>query len=105
MALTRDFRETVKARIQADPAFRVALLSEAVELLVTGDLSTGKSILRDYVNATIGFEGLSAETGLPAKSLMRMLSKTGNPRADNLFSVIVALQKTQGIQLAVSAAA
>lgn len=105
MALTRDFRETVRARIQSDSAFRAALLSEAVELLLTGDVSTGKSILRDYVNATIGFDALSTETGLPAKSLMRMLSKSGNPRADNLFNVIAALQKNQGIQLSVSTAA
>jgi len=105
MTITRDFKETIKARAQADPAFRSALLSEAIEVLLADDLQTGKSVLRDYINATIGFEALAIQSGLNAKSLMRMFSKSGNPRADNLFKVIAALQKSEGIQLAVSAAA
>lgn len=104
MALTREFKETVKARLDGDPAFRAALLSDAVELLLEGDLGTGKRVLRDFVNATIGFEALSLEVGVPAKSLMRMLGPKGNPRADNLFNVIRQLQQSSGIHLAVAAA-
>ncbi|MGO4319687.1 transcriptional regulator, partial [Agrobacterium sp. MCAB5] len=59
MALTREFKQTVKARAEKDPAFRAALLSDAVELLLEGDVETGKSVLRDFINATIGFETLS----------------------------------------------
>jgi len=58
MALTRSFKETVKARATQDPAFRVALLEEALEALVNADLETGKVLLHDYVNATLGFEEL-----------------------------------------------
>jgi len=36
MALTRDFKETVKARAERDVAFREALLTEAVERLIAG---------------------------------------------------------------------
>lgn len=104
MALTREFKETVKSRVERDPAFRSALLSDAVELLLEGDLDTGKAVLRDFINATIGFERLSDMVDMPAKSLMRMFSPKGNPRADNLFSVIHALQKEAGIHLAVAAA-
>jgi DNA-binding phage protein len=101
MALTRDFKETVKARVSADLAFRAALLTEAVELLLSGDVATGKALLRDYINATIGFESLADEVGTPSKSLMRMFSAKGNPRADNVFSVISHLQHKTGVHLAV----
>ncbi|CAN7187779.1 DNA-binding protein [Neorhizobium sp. LjRoot104] len=104
MALTREFKETVKARLDQDPAFRAALLSDAVELLLEGDLDTGKSVLRDFINATIGFEALAEKVGMPAKSLMRMFGPKGNPRADNLFNVIRQLQESSGIHLAVAAA-
>lgn len=50
MGLTRDFKETVRTRIATDPAFRMALLRECVECLLSGDLDTGKAILRDYIN-------------------------------------------------------
>ncbi|MGF0521267.1 DNA-binding protein [Agrobacterium pusense] len=104
MALTREFKQTVKARAENDPAFRAALLSDAVELLLEGDVETGKLVLRDFINATIGFETLSEQVDVPSKSLMRMFGPKGNPRADNLFSVIHALQKNAGIHLAVAAA-
>jgi len=51
MALTRDFKELVKARAARDPAFREALRIEAVELLLVGELDTGNAVLRDYINA------------------------------------------------------
>lgn len=101
MALTREFKETVKARVDSDPAFRAALLKEAVELMLEGDVATGKAVLRDYIKATMGFEGLADEVGTPSKSLMRMFSPSGNPSADNLFAVISQLQKATGVQLAI----
>lgn len=102
MALSREFRDTVKARAERDPAFRAALLAEAVERLLAGDLDTGKAVLRDYINATVGFEQLAKETGTPSKSLMRMLGPNGNPRARNLLSVIAQLQRVSGMHLAVA---
>ena len=105
MPLTRDFRETVKARAEHDMAFRAALLSEVVDLFLAGDVATGKTVLRDYINATIGFAALAESTGLPVKSLMRMVSGSGNPRADNLFAVLSALQQATGVHLRVQAAA
>lgn len=104
MALTRDFKETVRDRAQSDPAFRAALMSEAIELLLSGDVETGRALLRDYINATIGFVELSKISGLPSKSLMRMFGPSGNPRADNLFAVIRLLQDETGVQIAVKAA-
>ena len=101
--LTREFKETVKARADRDVAFRAALLSEAVDLLISGEVDTGKAVLRDYIKATVGFEELAEEVGTPSKSLMRMLSEKGNPSASKLFAVISQLQKATGVQLAVGA--
>jgi DNA-binding phage protein len=92
----------VKARAERDPEFRAALFTEAVEQMLSGDLETGKAVLRDYINATVGFERLARETGTPVKSLMRMFGPKGNPRARNLFSVIDRLQKVARIRLDVS---
>jgi len=103
MALTREFKETVKARAERDPAFRKALLKEAIEQLISGDVETGKAVLRDYINATVGFEKLAKETGTPSKSLMRMLSANGNPRANNLLAVIGKLQRVTKVHLEVAA--
>jgi DNA-binding phage protein len=103
MALTRSFKETVKARAARDKKFREALLTEAIEQLLAGELETGKAVLRDYINATIGFEKLAEDTGTPPKSLMRMLSPKGNPRANNLFVVISQLQRASGLHLEVAA--
>ena len=97
MALTRDFKETIQERVQRDPEFREALLQEGVECLLSGDVDTGKAVLRDYINATIGFEQLVNLTCKPPKSLMRMLGPKGNPQAKNLFEIIGQLQKSEGI--------
>lgn len=88
MALTRDFKETVLARVQADPKFRDAMLKEGVETMLAGDVESGKAILRNYIKATVGFEQLGAETGSSPKSLIRMFGPSGNPQARNLFSVM-----------------
>ena len=103
MGLTRSFKQTVQARVLADPAFRDALLQEGVEALLGGDVETGKAVLRDYIKATVGFEQLGAETGASPKSLIRMFGPTGNPQARNLFSVISHLQRHAGLTLHVTA--
>ena len=99
MALTRSFKNTVQARAGRDPTFREALLSEGVDAMLSGDIDTGKAVLRDYINATVGFEKLASATGTPAKSLMRMFCPAGNPNARNLFGVLGELQRQSGVQL------
>ena len=55
MPLTRDFRETIQARIERDLGFRQELLKEGVECLLSGEVEVGKAALRDFINATGGF--------------------------------------------------
>ena len=103
MALTRSFRETVRARAQRDPDFRIALIREAVEKLIGGDVETGLSILGDYVNATVGYKTLAEKTGKNPKSLMRMLGPSGNPTVENLFNVISQLKEQEGLEFDIRA--
>lgn len=103
MALTRDFRETILARVQADAKFREGLLRDGIESMLSGDVDAGKAILRDYIKATIGFERLGAETGSSPKSLIRMFGPGGNPQARNLFAIVAHLQRQAQITLHVTA--
>ena len=77
-------------------------MREAVECILNGDLDTGKAVLRDYVNATVGFQDLEERTHIPAKSLMRMLGPKGSPSVANFSSILVALQKAEGVYFELS---
>jgi len=99
MTLTRDFKLTVAQRVRRDPDFAKALLDEAATLFLNGEPESARLILRDLVNATVGFEGLAAQTAKPAKSLHRMLSASGNPSMDNLAAIFRAIRKKLGVVL------
>ena len=103
MPLTRDFRVTIRERLARDPGFREALLEQGAQCLLAGEVEAGKSILRDYVNGTIGFQELGGLTATSPKSLMRMLSPNGNPQARNFFEIISCLQEREGLHLKVHA--
>lgn len=101
MTLTRDFKETVIQRIQDEPGFATALLDEAVALFLNGEPETARLILRDLVNATIGFEKLAVETSKPSKSLHRMLSAKGNPTMENLNAIFNVLRQKLKVNIKV----
>jgi hypothetical protein len=105
MPLTLSFKKFVKSRIEQDSKFRQALFQEAVQSRIDGDVDTAKSILRDYINAAIGFPALAKVTRMPPKSLMRIFGPKGNPTAVKLFGVIVALQAKAGVHLEIRAVA
>lgn len=97
MVLTRDFKETVKERAACDPAFAKAMLDEAATAFLNGEPHVARLILRDLVNASVGFEELATETNRPSKSLHRMLSEKGNPSMDNLAAIFGAVRKRLGV--------
>jgi len=105
MPLTRNFKVTIQARAKRDPRFREALFTEAMNAYLSGDTEAGKAVLRDLVNATIGFERLAAEVKKPSKSLHRMLAPRGNPNIENFFGIVAALQKKTRVRLEIRARA
>ncbi|QDU90127.1 hypothetical protein Pla175_35280 [Pirellulimonas nuda] len=103
MPKPRSFRTTVVERARREPEFRVGLLTEAAECFLTGEVDAAKIMLRDYVNATLGFKALAAIVDKKPESLMRMLSEKGNPRANNLAQLISSLRSHEGVTLRVEA--
>src|ERR1700722_4595378 len=102
MAKAKNFRDLVERHVKDDRKFAKALLREGIDAMLSGDLDAGKTIVRDYIKATIGFEKLGEATDTPPKSLIRMFGPRGNPQARNLFGVIGYLQKRAGVQLHVT---
>jgi hypothetical protein len=99
VALTSNFRRTVQARAQRDAAFREGLLSEALENLLSGDVAVGKELLRDYINATIGFPKVAVRTKTHVKTLHQMFGPNGNPTANKLFESVAYLQRSRVFDL------
>ena len=100
MAITRKFRETVMDRAARDPEFRQGLLIDGINCILTGDtedVAVGKALIRDYVNATIGFDALAKQTGLRRETLMRMLSMKGNPTLTKLNMITRTLLEMEKI--------
>jgi hypothetical protein len=102
MPLTRSFKETIREQL-VNVKFRREFLREAVANMVAGDLETAKAVLREYINGTVGFIALGEALSKSPKSLMRMLSREGNPQARNLFEIVALLQKIDGTVLEVRA--
>ena len=105
MALTRNYRETVLARIKRDPEFARALFAEATGALLEGETAEGLSMLRDLVHAEITFKELARQTGLGEKTLHRMLNRQGNPTARNLGVIVKRIAEDLGIRPRVQVAA
>jgi DNA-binding phage protein len=101
MALTSDFREGVQARMRREPAFRRGMLSEAIESLLSGEVALAKEILRDYINATVGFPKLAAATKIHVKTIHQMFGPKGNPTASRLFEIVAYLQEAEGVRFEV----
>jgi DNA-binding phage protein len=99
MAFMRDFKKTVVARVERDPAFAKALLDEAATLFLSRELVTARLILRELVNSALGFERVAKVTATPSKSLHRMLSSKGNPSMDNLAAIFDAIRKCLKVSL------
>src|SRR6266478_40665 len=101
MALTRDYKETVIARIKRDRKFARGLFAEAINALLEGETAEGLSMLRDLIHAEITFKELARQTGLGEKSLHRMLNRSGNPTAKNLGTIIRSIAEDLDIKVRV----
>ncbi|MEY3182236.1 MAG: hypothetical protein RLZ35_221 [Pseudomonadota bacterium] len=102
MALTKEFKKTVSDRARRDPEFRKALLQEAMNEFLAGDLDTAKIVLRDYINASTQFNRIAKQIHKNDKSVQRMLSPKGNPTTSNFCLLLNAIQKTEGVTFEVN---
>ena len=102
MPLTRNFKDTVMARAKADKEFREELIVEATNALLEGDIDTGKSLIRDYLNATEAFTVVAKQLQKDEKSLRRMLGPSGNPTLKNFIGILRACSSSEHLSLKVS---
>ncbi len=99
--LTRPWNDLVREMFQSDSEFRKAVLAEAVSSMLASEVEVGKSMVRKYVNATVGFIALGEALGKSSKTLMQMLGPKGNPNIRNFFEIVAYLQKVEGFELTV----
>jgi hypothetical protein len=100
--LTRSFEDLVQQRVASDAAYGEALLREGIDTMLSGDVDTGKEVLRDNIKATTGFEKLGEANRHAAEKPDPHVRARGNPQAKNLFSVLGYLQRQAGLQLHVT---
>jgi DNA-binding phage protein len=103
MPLTHSFRDTVKERARKDPEFRVGLLTEAIECMLSDETDVAKKLLRNHIKAIIGFQELGTLTKKDPKNLMRMLGPKGNPSLKDISSLLAFLKENEGVKLHVEA--
>jgi len=103
MVLTVDHHETVQDRSRRAPASRRFVLMGCVEHLILGEAVVARSRLRDYVIGAVGFERLGAMTGEPPQRLEQMFGSEGEPRAGDLFEILVLLAQHEGVHLEMGA--
>ena len=102
MALTRTFKETVQLRVKQDPEYRKELIIEATNAFLDGDIITGKTLLRDYLNATEALPSIADELALDEKSIRRMIGPRGNPTLTNFINLLGACKKRENLDLKVA---
>lgn len=97
---TVPYNDSIKAMVERNPRMAIEMFEDAINALLAGELEEGRLLLRQYVNATIGFQELARRTGKQDKNLMRTLSASGNPTVANLFDIIQACVQAEGVSLA-----
>lgn len=99
MPLTKKFKDTVMARAKADKEFREELIIEATNALLDGDIDVGKSLIRDYLNATEAFSAVAEQLHKDEKSIRRMLGPSGNPTLKNFIGILKACGNSEHLHL------
>ncbi|WP_419660874.1 hypothetical protein Dvar_12780 [Desulfosarcina variabilis str. Montpellier] len=102
MVSTREFKETVQLRVKQDPEYRKELIIEATNAFLDDDVSKGKTMLRDYLNATEALPDIARELGLDEKSIRRMIGPRDNPTLNNFINLLGACKRRENLELKVA---
>ncbi len=90
MPLTKKFKELVVARAENDPDFRKGLIIEAINMILGGEITAGRIMLRDYINATGAMDEICQKVDKHKSAISRMLGPSGNPTLESIVPVIKA---------------
>ncbi len=103
MPLSREFKELVVAKANTDPDFRKGLIIEAINMILRGEITAGRIMLRDYINATGAMDDLCKELNKHKSAISRMLGPSGNPTLESIVPVIKACAEREKISPVVCA--
>ena len=103
-ALNRQLSPEIFRRLNNDRDFRNHVLIGSAQALLDNDVALSKGLMRRLVDATIGFETLAEFVEGHPKSLIRMLSRNGNPSAWHLAAILSRLTWAHGVRLKVMVA-
>jgi hypothetical protein len=101
MPVAKLFRETVIKRAQNDPEFRIGLITEALNEILEGDIETGKTLLRNYLNVTESIQQIARRINKSDKSIRRMVGPSGNPTLKNFIELVNACKEFEHIKVTV----
>ena len=98
MPLSREFKELVVARAEKDPEFRKGLVIEAINMILGGEITAGRIMLRDYINATGAMDDICKQLNKQKPAICRMLGPSGNPTLESIVPVIKACADREKIK-------
>ena len=68
-----------------DPDFRKGLIIEAINKILGGEITTGRIMLRDYINAAGAKEDICKQLNKQKSAIYRMLGPSGNPTVEKVL--------------------
>jgi DNA-binding phage protein len=98
MPLSREFKELVAAKAENDPEFRNGLIIEAINMILTGEITAGRIMLRDYINAVGAMDDICRQLNKQKSAICRMLGPSGNPTLKSIVPVIRACADREQIK-------
>ena len=101
MPLTREFKALVVVRAEKDAQFRRGLITEALSMILRGETTAGRLMIRDYINATGAMNDIAAKLGKQKPAIVRMLGPKGNPTLESFIPVVQACAEREHIELSV----
>lgn len=105
MTLSKQFEDIVVTKAKNDPDFRKGLIVEAINMILEGEITAGRLMLRDYINATGAMDDICKKLGKHKPAISRMLGPSGNPTLESIVPVIKACAEREDIEPRVSFAA
>lgn len=80
--------EVTVEELKKDREFLRHYLEETISSFFKNEQAVACLMLRDIVNATIGFPALAKKLGTTDKGIMQKLTKESNPSVKSVFSII-----------------
>ena len=76
-------------------------ITEALNMILRGEITAGRLMIRDYINATGSMNDIAAKLKRQKTAIVRMLGPKGNPMLESFIPVVQACAEREHIELSV----